>query len=118
MGTGLGYSSLWLGLGLLDAGVPGVLYTIEEHEERARRAEAYLGRAGLSGRVEVLCGEAEELIPSLEGDLDLVFLDPGAVGHLAHAQLAEPKMRTGAVLLTHDVLDLLAWGTPELLKRI
>ena len=48
VGTGLGYSALWIGFGMLDSGFPGKLYTIEVKEERAREARENVAIAGLS----------------------------------------------------------------------
>lgn len=69
--TAIGYSAIWLAAAL---GPGGTVTTIELEPERAQRARRYIERAGFADRVEVLEGDAFDLIPTL-GTYDLIFQD-------------------------------------------
>lgn len=71
IGTAIGYSALWLA----DALPPGGrIVSIEIDPERAARAQDYITRAGYADRIQVMVGDAFELIPQL-GTFDLIFQD-------------------------------------------
>lgn len=66
VGTGLGYSALWLAVG------GAAVETVERD-----RQHADLARANVAGsRVTVLDGPASEVLPRLQEAYDLVFSDP------------------------------------------
>ena len=71
IGTAIGYSAIWLAAAL---GPGGTVTTIELDPERAQRARRYIERAGLADRVELVEGDAFDLIPTL-GTYDLIFQD-------------------------------------------
>jgi caffeoyl-CoA O-methyltransferase len=71
IGTAVGYSALWLAQALPDG---GQIVSIEIDPQRAARAKEYIARAGCSDRIEVMVGDAFDLIPGL-GVFDLVFQD-------------------------------------------
>jgi caffeoyl-CoA O-methyltransferase len=71
IGTAIGYSAIWLAHSLPRG---GRVTSIEIDPERAKRAIDYIDQAGLSDRVEVLIGDAFEIIPTL-GEFDVIFQD-------------------------------------------
>lgn len=71
IGTAIGYSAIWLAAAL---GPGGTVTTVELDPDRAQRARDYIRRAGFADRVELLEGDAFELIPTL-GTYDLIFQD-------------------------------------------
>ncbi|WP_225829840.1 O-methyltransferase [Streptomyces sp. NK08204] len=71
IGTAIGYSALWLAYALPEG---GKVTSIELDPERAARAADFIDRAGMADRVEILVGDAFELIPQL-GTYDLIFQD-------------------------------------------
>ena len=118
VGTGLGYSALWIGFGMLDSGFPGKLYTIEVKEERAREARENVAIAGLSDYVEVLCGRTLQLLSSLNVKLDMAFFDTGGCGYLEYLRLISPKMPIGSVLMAHDVVGPFPQEAADFLEEI
>lgn len=72
IGTFIGYSAILMGKEL---GSDAQLITIEIDPRAAKMAEDNIKRAEISPKVEVLVGDALELIPKLEGEFDLVFID-------------------------------------------
>jgi SAM-dependent methyltransferase len=72
VGCGLGYTAALMG----EAGDPGCrVDTIEAGAEHADLASDHLSRRHLSDRVQILRGEAKDLLPTLAEPYDLVFLD-------------------------------------------
>lgn len=73
LGTANGYSGIFLGRAAREN--QGRLISLEKDGEMAARARQNLKNAGLNQVVEVREGDALELIPSIQGPMDLVFLD-------------------------------------------
>lgn len=70
LGTAVGYSAIWLARGSM-----GRLITLESNHERAERARANLGNAGLNDRVEVVEEDALSYLTRNEQTVDCVFND-------------------------------------------
>ena len=118
VGSGLGFSTIWLAAALADAGAGGVLYAIEADEERARRARENLAQAGLSGYVRLMAGDALEVLPELSGPLHLAFIDGRKDQYLAYLRLLEPKMPEGSLLLAHNAIWPPSRGVAEFLAYL
>ena len=101
IGTGIGYSGIWLAGGLPKH---GMLITMEKDAARAAIAKANFERAGLSDRVSVMVGDAALKIVKVSGPFDLIFQD----GHKPlYNTLLEPlvsRLRPGGLLVTDHVL--------------
>ncbi len=72
LGAFCGYSAILLATTL---GPEGRITSIEKSSAAATASAANVAHAGLSDRVEVIHGSSSEVIPTLEGPFDLVFLD-------------------------------------------
>ncbi|MFO7693718.1 MAG: O-methyltransferase [Vicinamibacterales bacterium] len=72
IGTGYGYSGIHLARALAPG---GMLFTIERDPARAAGARQHFERAGLSGRVSVMVGEAARLVHKVAGPFDLIVQD-------------------------------------------
>ncbi|KZN98749.1 O-methyltransferase [Pseudobacillus badius] len=73
IGTAIGYSALRMAAALPDAEV----VSIERDEQRYRQAMSYIGRSEYGSRVEVLFGDALELVDKAgeKGPYDAIFID-------------------------------------------
>jgi predicted O-methyltransferase YrrM len=102
VGSGGGYSGLWL-LGGMDA--RGSLTTIEldaEHQALAQRAYA---EAKYSDRVRSMLGAALSVLPKLaDGNYDIVFLDAVKSEYIEYLEHAKRLLRPGGLLLADNVL--------------
>ncbi len=102
LGTGVGYSAIWLGEAVKVTG--GTVVTIDNHERTHREVVGNLARAGLTDVVESLLGDAEKLVPELEGGWDLVFQDGGKYLYpLLYEELFQ-QLKTGGILAADDTL--------------
>jgi predicted O-methyltransferase YrrM len=100
VGTLIGYSAIIIGKELdKDAR----LITIEIYADEAKMALENMRRAGIRAKVEVLVGDALEVIPKLEGPFDLVFIDAEKTEYFQYLKLVEDKLHTGSVLLADNV---------------
>ncbi|RMG62943.1 MAG: O-methyltransferase [Bacteroidetes bacterium] len=101
IGTYTGYSAQCLAEGLVPG---GKLITIERDPERAWIIAPHLQAAGLQEQIEVRYGPALELLPEVEGPLDLVYLDADKAEYLAYYEAVLPRLRRGGLLLADNVL--------------
>jgi predicted O-methyltransferase YrrM len=100
VGTAIGYSTLHMAEQLTD----GRVVTLELDSDRARQARDFLGRAGVSDRVELIEGDARETIERLSGPFDLLFVDAAKEQYARYLELAEPKLSDRAVLMVDNML--------------
>lgn len=96
VGTALGYCAALMA----DAGGPDCrVDTIEADPSHADIAEAELSKCGLGDRVRVLRGDQADVLASLDGPYDIVFLDGGGsdvtqhVGRLLRPGGAPPDIK-------------------------
>lgn len=99
IGTAHGLSACYLG------SQGAEIVTIEWDEATATEAQANLNEAGISATV--LCGDAMKLLPTLNGQFDLVFLDANKDGYMEQflALLNENLLHTGTLILADNVID-------------
>ncbi|HLW61363.1 MAG TPA: O-methyltransferase [bacterium] len=101
IGTSNGYSTIWLGWAARETG--GHVTTIERAADKVAMAKANLARAGLSERVTIQHGPALDVLMTLPGPFDLVFLDADRPNYLAYLDLLVPRVRRGGLLVTDNV---------------
>src|SRR5262249_51436907 len=70
MGSAIGYSTIWFARALK---LGGKVYYTDGSQENASRARDYIRRAGVSDRIEILVGNALDLIDQVQGEFDVVF---------------------------------------------
>lgn len=71
VGTAIGYSAIRMAELLPDAEI----VTIERNARRHEEALSFIGRSDVSDRITVIHGDAVELIGTIEGEFDAVFID-------------------------------------------
>ena len=73
IGSGVGYSTLWLAYAASLTG--GKVITCEIDPAKAEEARANIEQAGVAEFVEVLAGDARELLRHREEPFDFLFID-------------------------------------------
>lgn len=96
-----GYSALCLAEGLQEY---GTLHTIEVNPEFAHIIRKYIDAAGMDMKIQLHIGEAKDILPSLEGPFDLVFIDAGKRDNARFFDLILPKMKMGGIILIDNTL--------------
>ena len=71
IGTNVGFSAITM----LQAAPQAELYTLEMNEETAAIARENLQKCGVGERAHLYIGRAEEILPYMQGQYDLIFLD-------------------------------------------
>jgi caffeoyl-CoA O-methyltransferase len=101
LGSAIGYSTLWLARAV---GPGGTVYYTDNDPENARHARANFRRAGVARRVRILVGDALESLKSTRGQFDLIFNDVNKHAYPEVFRLALPRLRTGGLFITDNVL--------------
>jgi len=102
IGSGAGYSGIWIARGLADK---GILTTIEADPEHQRLAKASYEDAGIPSRIRSILGRALDVLPRLaDGGYDLAFLDAVKAEYPEYLQHALRLVRPGGVILADNVL--------------
>lgn len=84
------------------------LTTIEFNEERYFTAKKNFTDLSLSDRVDLVLGDAGEVIDCLSGTYDLIFLDGPKAQYINYLPRLKQLLRKGGVLFADDVL-LFGW---------
>jgi predicted O-methyltransferase YrrM len=102
IGSGAGYSGVWIARGLAPK---GILTTIELDPEHQRLAKETYEEAGFSSQVRSILGRALDVLPRLtDGGYDLAFLDAVKVEYPEYLEHALRLVRPGGVILADNVL--------------
>ncbi|MBC3539952.1 O-methyltransferase [Rufibacter sediminis] len=101
IGTYTGYSALCLAEGLTE---DGVLHTIDVNDELEDMVRGYIGAAGLEQKIQLHIGQAAEVIPTLQEQWDLVFIDADKKSNGLYYDLVLDSVRPGGFILTDNVL--------------
>lgn len=70
-GSAIGYSAILMAKAAPDAKIE----TVEIDPDMAGIARSNIEKAGLSGRIRVILGDASDVFPALSGNFDMIFLD-------------------------------------------
>ncbi|WP_410659729.1 O-methyltransferase [Amycolatopsis sp. lyj-112] len=100
-GTLGGYSTIWLARALPPQ---GRLVTLEFDPKHAEVARANIDSAGLGGLVDIRVGEALDLLPGVEGPIDLAFIDADKVNTPAYFEASLKLTRPGGVIIIDNVV--------------
>ena len=101
IGTYTGYSALCLAEGLQP---DGVLHTIDVNEELVDLQKKYFDASAYAKNIKQYLGPALEIIPQLEGEFDLVFMDADKPNYPAYFDLIIDRLRPGGLILSDNVL--------------
>lgn len=101
VGTYTGYSALCLAEGLREG---GKLYTIDINPEQEKRIRTYIEKAGFTDKIELYIGNAKDIIPKIEGEIDLVFIDADKSNYYTYFELVADRMSKGGLVIADNVL--------------
>lgn len=96
IGTLFGYSAIWMARALPP---DGKVVSVESEARHAEVAAINVEAAGMGDRVEILVGEAAEVLATVEGPMDLVFIDADKAGYPEYLEWARGALRPGGVVL-------------------
>jgi caffeoyl-CoA O-methyltransferase len=103
IGTFTGYSAICLAKGLKEN---GKLITIEINDELLEFSHNYFEKAGVSDKIIQLTGKAQDIIPGLNQNFDLVYIDGDKREYCEYFTLVKQKVRPEGFIIVDNVL----WG--------
>ena len=101
LGTFTGYSALCLAEGLDQN---GVLHTIDINEELVDFQRYYFDKSQYGHQIFQHLGPALDIIPSINTNFDLVFMDADKTNYINYFHQIIDKLNPGAVILSDNVL--------------
>ncbi len=104
IGLAIGYGAAHLAIGIGDES--GKVLTIEPSDEMIEKAQNYLARLDLLGKIEIVKGTALDVLPHLLETFDLVYLDAVKEEYTDYLELCLPLLRGGGVVIADNLL----WG--------
>ena len=81
------------------------IVTIENYEKRIPIAKANFERAGKQEQITLLEGDATEILPQLEGQFDMIFMDAAKGQYINWLPDVMRLMKNGGVLISDNVLQ-------------
>jgi predicted O-methyltransferase YrrM len=101
IGTYTGYSALCLCEGMQQ---DGTLHTIDIKEELVDFQRKHFNKSPWGNQIKQYLGEAISIIPTLDIQFDLVFIDADKENYINYFNLIVPKMTKGGMILSDNVL--------------
>jgi len=101
IGTYTGYSAICLAKGLSEK---GKLITIDVNEETESIAKKYFVKSGFENKIEFVLGDAKQVIPTIKGQIDIVFIDADKRNYSLYYDLVIDKVRPGGLIIADNVL--------------
>jgi predicted O-methyltransferase YrrM len=103
IGTSNGYSTIWLAWAARETA--GRIISIDRDARKQALADENLRQAGLREIVDLVCGDATEIVATLPGPFDWVFFDADRYSAPQQLALLVPKLTSDAFVLADNVLS-------------
>ncbi|MCB0212849.1 MAG: DUF1442 domain-containing protein [Anaerolineae bacterium] len=102
VGSGLGYSTLWLAYAASITG--GKVVSCEIDAAKAAEAKANVEKAGLVDYVEFLSGDARETLRHRDEPVDFLFIDADFGQYETYFDVVYKRMGVGSTIIADDVV--------------
>ncbi|MEC7858187.1 MAG: O-methyltransferase [Bacteroidota bacterium] len=101
IGTYTGYSALCLAEGLQE---DGRLITIDKDKKLYEKVNSFFKKSELGKNIKQKIGIALDIIPTLELNYDLVFIDADKKNYKNYFDMVFPKVNVGGIIIVDNVL--------------
>ena len=101
IGTYTGYSAICLCEGM---DKDGVLHTIDNNKELVEIQNKYFKKANLKDKIVQHSGDAKNIIPSIDEEFDIVFIDADKESYPEYYDLIINKVRSGGIIIADNIL--------------
>lgn len=101
IGTYAGYSAICIAMALPQN---GKIITIEKNDEIEWLADKYFKLSGLENKIKHIIGDALEIIPTLDDNFDMVFIDGDKREYLKYYNIILPKLKPNGIIIADNVL--------------
>lgn len=102
VGTAVGFSSIFMSE---NNPVPCKLVTVENYEKRIRTARENLRRSGKENVIQLLLGDAQEVLKTLDGPYDFIFMDAAKAQYINFLPEVLRLLSPGGILVSDNVLQ-------------
>lgn len=113
LGTYTGYSAICLAKGLKEQ---GILHSIEINDELEDFILKYVKKANLNDKIKLHFGDARNIIPEINEQFDLVFIDADKREYIEYYNIVFDYVKPGGFILADNVLwsgKVLNMETPD-----
>lgn len=101
IGTAVGYSAMCFSKYLQE---DGIIDTIERDEERIVEAKVNIEKVGVAEKINILEGDAVEILPTLTGKYDMIFIDAAKGKYPFFLKEALRMLEKNGVILADNIL--------------
>ena len=101
IGTYTGYSAICLCEGL---DKDGLLHTIDNNQELVEIQNKYFKKANLTNKIVQHSGDAKNIIPSIDEEFDIVFIDADKESYPEYYNLIINKVKSGGIIIADNIL--------------
>lgn len=101
IGTYTGYSGICLARGL---GKNGRLLTLDINDELETMVRGFFEKSGMASKIDYRLGNALDIIPTLEGNFDMVFIDADKANYIKYYELVVERVNPGGIIVADNVL--------------
>lgn len=101
IGTAVGYSAICFSEFLEDG---GVIDTIEREEERVIKAKENIKKAEVEDKINILLGDAVEILPTLDKKYDMIFIDAAKGKYPFFLNEALRLINSNGIIIADNVL--------------
>lgn len=101
IGTYTGYSAICLCEGM---DKDGLLHTIDNNKELIEIQNKYFKKANLKDKIVQHSGDAKNIIPSIDEEFDIVFIDADKESYPEYYDLIINKVRSGGIIIADNIL--------------
>jgi predicted O-methyltransferase YrrM len=102
IGGSMGYSTVWQGEAVEANG--GKLTTLERVPSKVAILKERVVQAELGNTVEIIEGDATEIVGRLDGPFDFVLIDAWKADYPAYFDAVFPKLRNGGLIVADNIL--------------
>jgi len=114
IGTAIGYSAILMASFLADG---GKIDTIERYDVMIDRARENIKKAGLQKVISVIAGDAEDVLPNLDKEYDMIFADAAKGQYMDFLPDMLRMLKPGGLLISDNVLYKGMVASDELVIR-
>ena len=101
IGTYTGYSAICLCEGM---DKDGILHTIDNNKELIEIQNKYFKKANLTNKIVQHSGDAKNILPSLDEEFDIVFIDADKESYPEYYDLIINKVSSGGIIIADNIL--------------
>lgn len=102
VGTAVGFSAIYMSRYMQK---DGHITTIENYPPRIQKAKENFERAGVSDRITLLEGDAAEILKTLQGPFDMIFMDAAKGQYIHFLPEVLRLLPVGGLLISDNVLQ-------------